>query len=122
MVPVNSLSPYAGALPVVVDRPPTVPVAQAVATDLAPAQSVTASETALATRNDETAASSSIYQRTVVLDQATQELIFKTVDVRSRQVVRQVPDEAMLRMRAYARALTAGKTTNEALSAANLEI
>ena len=121
MIPVDTVAPHAGALPVVVDRPPTVPVAQAVATDLAASKSVTASETVLAARNDASSSASSIYQRTVVLDQATQELIFKVVDVRTRQVMRQVPDEALLRMRAYAQALARGQTMNEALSAANLE-
>ena len=52
----------------------------------------------------------------------TQDLIFRVVDVRSRQVVRQVPDEALLRMRAYSRALAQGKGMNAALNAANLEI
>ena len=56
------------------------------------------------------------------LDAAAQDLIFRVVDVRSRQVVRQVPDEALLRMRAYARALAQGKGMIEALNAANLEI
>jgi hypothetical protein len=119
MLPVNTIAPSTGAPPVA-DRVPTAPVAQAVATDLTPAKSVTAAETAQPPRND-TASSSDLYQHTVVLDPATQDLIFRVVDVRSRQVVRQVPDEALLRMRAYARALAQGKGTNAAWSAANLE-
>jgi hypothetical protein len=120
MAPVNTIAPSAGAPPVF-DRAPSAPVAQAVATDLSPAKSVTAAETAQPLRND-TASSSDLYQHTVVLDPATRDLIFRVIDVRSRQVVRQVPDEALLRMRAYARALTQGKGMNEALNAANLEI
>ncbi len=119
MVPVNTIAPSAGAPPVV-DRVPSTPVAQAVATDLSPAKTVTAAEIAQSLRND--AASSDNYQRTVILDPATQDLIFRTIDVRSRQVVRQVPDEALLRMRAYSRALAQGKGTNEAWTAANLEV
>ena len=42
------------------------------------------------------------------------------IDVRSRTVVRQVPDEALLRMRAYSRALAQGKGMNAALNVANL--
>jgi hypothetical protein len=118
MTPVNTIAPSAGA-PLVADRPSSAPVAQAVATDLSPAKSVTAAETALPVRND---TASENYQHTVVLDPATQDLIFRVVDVRSRQVVRQVPDEALLRMRAYARALSQGKGMNAALNAANLEI
>jgi hypothetical protein len=117
MLPVNTIAPSTGAPPVV-DRVPSTPVAQAVATDLSPAKSVTAVENPQPVRND-TAAN---YQHTVVLDPATQDLIFRVIDVRSRQVVRQVPDEALLRMRAYSRALAQGKGTNAAWNAANLEV
>jgi hypothetical protein len=119
MVPVSTIAPSAGVPQVVPARPAPAPVAQAVATDLAPAKTVTAANTALAAQND---ASSDQYQHTVLLDPATQELIFRTIDVRSRQVVRQVPEEALLRMQAYAHALAEGKSTNEALMQANLEI
>ena len=120
MTPVNTIAPSAGA-PTVVDRVLHAPVAQAVATDLSPAKAVTAAETAQPLRND-ASRSSDLYQHTVVLDPATQDLIFRVIDVRSRQVVRQIPDEALLRMRAYARALSDGKGMTEALTAANLEI
>ena len=117
MVPVNTIAPSAGALPVVPTRPAAAPVTQAVATDLAPAKTVTAANTALAARNN-----ADLYQHTVLLDPATQELIFRTIDVRSRQIVRQVPEEALLRMQAYAHALAEGKSNSDALMQANLEI
>jgi hypothetical protein len=120
MLPVNTIAPSTGAPPVV-DRVPSAPVAQAVATELPVGKTVTAAETARPLGNDVSRASD-LYQHTVVLDQATQDLIFRVIDVRSRQVVRQVPDEALLRMRAYARALTQGKGMTEALNVANLEI
>jgi len=123
MVPVNTIAPSAGAPPVA-DRVPATPVAQAVATELSAAKTVTAAETVLAARNTpyNPSASSDLFQRSVILDPVTQDLIFRVVDVRSRQVVRQVPDEALLRMRAYARALAEGKGTTEALKVANFEI
>jgi hypothetical protein len=123
MLPVNTIAPSTGA-PAVADRVPSAPVAQAVATDLSPAKTVTAAETALAARNEpySPSASSDLFQRAVILDPTTQDMIFRVVDVRTRQVVRQVPDEALLRMRAYARVLAQGKGMNEALNAANLEI
>jgi hypothetical protein len=123
MVPVNTIAPSQGAPPVV-DRLPSAPAVQTVATDLSAAKTVTAAETALAARNTpyNPSASSDLFQRSVVLDPATQDLIFRVVDVRSRQVVRQVPDEALLRMRAYARALAEGKGMTEALNVANFEI
>ncbi len=119
MIPVNTIAPSTGAPPVA-DRAPSAPVAQTVATDLSPAKTVTAAAPAQASGND--TASSELYQRTVLLDPATQDLIFRVVDVRSRQVVRQVPDEALLRMRAYAHALADGKSMAAAFTAANLEI
>jgi hypothetical protein len=120
MVPVSTIAPAAGVPQVVpTTRPAPAPVTQAVATDLAPAKTVTAANTAQAAQND---ASSDQYQHTVLLDPATQELIFRTIDVRSRQVVRQVPEEALLRMQAYAHALADGKSNGEALAQANLEI
>ena len=121
MGPVSTIAPTAGAPPLVPVRPTPAPAVEAVPTELAPAKTVTALNTALAARNDASAASDQ-YQHTVRLDPATQELIFRTIDVRSRQVVRQVPEEAVLRMQAYARALADGKSQNAALMQANLEI
>ena len=122
MLPVNTIAPSTGA-PLVADRVPSAPVAQAVATDLSPAKSVTAAETALAARNEpySPSVSSDLFQRSVILDPTTQDMIFRVVDVRTRQVVRQMPDEALLRMRAYARALADGKSETEALTQANIE-
>jgi hypothetical protein len=125
MSPVNTIAPVTGVAQVTVDRLPSIPVAEAVATVLAPAKTITATNNAAASDNDtfssSSASSDSNYQHSVVLDPATQDLIFRVVDVRSRQVVRQVPEEALLRMRAYARALTDGKSNTEALNQANLE-
>src|SRR5262249_5943987 len=125
MSPVNTIAPVTGAAQVTVDRLPSIPVAEAVATVLAPAKTITAANTAAASDNDTFSSSSSSssdnYQHTVILDPAAQDLIFRVVDVRSRQVVRQVPEEALLRMRAYARALTDGKSNTEALNQANLQ-
>ena len=122
MSPVNTITPSTGVPQVAVDRLPPIPVVEAVATVLAPAKSITAANTAAASDNDTASSSSSDnYQHTVILDPATQDLIFRVVDVRSRQVVRQVPEEALLRMRAYARALADGKSNTEALNRADLE-
>jgi hypothetical protein len=103
------------------ERLAPIPVAQAVTTDLTPAKSVTVAPTVPPVEND-TSSNSANYQHTVILDPETQELIFRLVDVRSRQVVRQSPEEALLRMRAYARALADGKSETEALNQANIEV
>ncbi len=41
--------------------------------------------------------------RDVTIDASTQELVFKTINQKSGEVVSQVPDKALLRMRAYSR-------------------
>lgn len=121
MGPVSTIAPSAGVLSLVPNRSAPAPVAEAVATDLAPAKTVSAANTILAARND-TSTSSDLYQHTVILDSATQELVFRTIDVRSRQVVRQIPEQAVLRMQAYAHALDQGKSNTQALMQADLEI
>ena len=142
MAPVSTITPPSGVPQVPLDRVPALPVAQAVATVLSPAKSVTAVNTSSASDNEagspasspfnsstpapapaaSAASSSDNYQHTVILDPGTQDLIFRVVDVRTRQVIRQVPEEAMLRMHAYARALADGKSNTAALNQANLEV
>jgi hypothetical protein len=118
MEPVNTIASALSAQQTVLARPAPAPVLQAVPTELAAAKTVTASNTAGAPRNDTstTQNNSNNYQQTVLIDPATREVIFRVVDVRSRQVVRQIPDQALLRMQAYTRALANGKSTSEALA------
>jgi hypothetical protein len=120
MEPVHTIASAPGVQQTTAARVEPPPVVQAVPTELSAPKTVAASNTAGAARND-TQSSQSDYQQSVVIDPATREVIYRVVDVRSRQVVRQIPDEALLRMRAYARALEAGKSTNEALSQADLQ-
>jgi hypothetical protein len=42
--------------------------------------------------------------------------------VQTRQVVRQVPDEALLRVRAYAQAMANGDTPVQALNQADVQV
>ena len=58
----------------------------------------------------------------VIIDPQTREVIYRVIDVRSRQVVRQVPDEALLRVRAYAKALASGDSPSQAQNQADLEV
>ncbi|MDC7786731.1 hypothetical protein PQJ75_08350 [Rhodoplanes sp. TEM] len=60
--------------------------------------------------------------RVVILNPETREVIFRVIDSRSRQVLRQVPDEALLRMRAYNKALEEGKSPADVLTQADLQI
>ncbi|WP_146604400.1 flagellar protein FlaG [Rhodoplanes roseus] len=60
--------------------------------------------------------------RVVVLNPETREVIFRVIDSRSRQVLRQVPDEALLRMRAYNKALEEGKSPADVLTHADMQV
>src|ERR1043166_3874069 len=82
------------------------PVRDAVPTHLAPAQSVTATAKANETRQDALQAGTSdpSYVRKIILDAHSREVIYQVLDAKSGRVVRQIPEEAMLRLRAYNRA------------------
>jgi hypothetical protein len=57
------------------------------------------------------------------IDPQIGEVIYQVVDTRTQQVVQQVPDQALLRSRAYSDAIQNGSTPLEAqLQAANLYI
>ena len=95
-------------------RPEAAPVREAVATQLTAAQSVTAAADTTPSRSDVARRTVAPPQsRDVVLDAQSREVIFRVVDVRSGRVVRQVPDEAIMRLRAYNRALANGKSPLE---------
>jgi hypothetical protein len=98
---------------------PTVAASPAAATttELPAAKAVTASNATTQTRNDAPATT-----HEVVIDPQTREMIYRVIDVRSRQVVRQVPDEALLRTRAYAQAIANGDTPVQALNQSDLDV
>ena len=101
-------------------RPEAAPVREAVATQLTAAQSVTAANNTAASRNEAPRKAFAPQQsRDVVLDAQSREVIFRVVDVRSGRVVRQVPDEAIMRLRAYNRTLANGKSPLESDSNTN---
>jgi hypothetical protein len=100
MEPIRTITPPGAVQQAFVSRPEPVAVAQAVATELPPAKAVTAVGPAAPAIG-----LSDPYEYQVLVDPATHDVIYRTVDERSRQVVRQVPDQALLRMRAYARSL-----------------
>ncbi len=120
MNPGLTIRPIASVAPTDVVR--TAPVAEnnAVRTDLAPSQSVTVAPQSTAIRNDPALMSNQRnVSRELVVDPEMREVIYRVVDVNSGQVVRQVPDEAILRLRAYTRAIEKGKTPAQAFSKAD---
>jgi hypothetical protein len=102
-----SIRPITSVAQTGVARPEPVPVRDAVATDLAPSQSVTAAVDSTAARNDPAQNNpDSPLSREIVIDAQSREVIFRVIDERSGRVVRQVPEEALLRLKAYVRSLT----------------
>ncbi|WP_406854096.1 hypothetical protein ABEG18_16250 [Alsobacter sp. KACC 23698] len=95
-------------------RTEPLPPPDAVATDLPPAAAVTASPDAAQVRVDLSRGSQSIQdlevavretiKRNLLLDPETRQVVYKAVDTRSGQTVEQIPDEALLKLRAYVRA------------------
>jgi flagellar protein FlaG len=104
-------------------RPEATPVRDAVATTLSPARSVTAvTESARPAGHDPAQnIATSPKSREFVLDPQSREVIYRVIDVRSGRTVRQVPDEALLRVRAYTRALSDGSSPSEAQAHADRE-
>ena len=88
-------------------RPDVGPVREAVPTNLAPAQTVTAAAKPDEARQDalQSGTSDPSYVRKIILDAQSREVIYRVIDPKSGRVVRQIPEEAMLRLRAYNRAM-----------------
>jgi hypothetical protein len=80
------------------------PTRQAVATDLASSQTVTAAAGAANLRNDTGQAHSNLSRMPVViLDPQSREIIHRSMNPPSRRVVRQMPEAAARRLKAYTR-------------------
>jgi uncharacterized FlaG/YvyC family protein len=104
------VAPAAAAVPARVD---ILAAAGAVKTQLAPEVAVQQASEAPPVRfapndgADFTASLESalreVVERNITVDPRTRELVFQTISKETGEVVRQVPDEAMLRLRAYVR-------------------
>ena len=93
------------------------PVRDATPTNLAPPQTVTAPTKPNETRQDPVPAGTSdpSYVRKIILDAHSREVIYQVLDTNSHRVVRQIPEEAMLRLRAYNRATLAKSDSENAV-------
>jgi hypothetical protein len=107
--------------PGVFARPTLAPTQQVVATELPASKSVSAATTSSAIRNDAPRAAGML-TRDVQVDYQTREVILRLLDPRSRVVVHQVPSEALLRLRAYTRAIADGETPTQAQNHANFHV
>lgn len=86
-------------------RPGATVSRPAASTDLPPAQTVTAAAGAEGSRNDTTRSpfSDPSHMRDIVLDPQSREVIDRSINAESRRVVRQMPEVAARRLRAYTR-------------------
>jgi hypothetical protein len=96
-------------------RPNSTSIPQAVSTDLPAAQAVTAAAGVTGARNDPTGASLSdpSHLRDIILDPHSREVIDRSVNAGPRRVVRQVPEVAARRLKAYTRFAKGGASRHE---------
>jgi uncharacterized FlaG/YvyC family protein len=101
-------------------RPEPAPVRSAVATTLAPSRSVTATSNSTRSTGHDAARNGHQQQKTqqqltreIVFDSQTRAVIFRVIDEHTGQVDHQVPDAALLRLRAYNRTLANGEPPPE---------
>jgi uncharacterized FlaG/YvyC family protein len=109
----NISKPVAPAAPAAPARVDSLAAAGAVKTQLAPEAAVQHAGETPAVRfapNDGADFSATldvalreVVERNIVVDPRTRELVFQTISKETGEVVRQIPDEAMLRLRAYVR-------------------
>ena len=99
-----SIRPVGGPVATPIAPPVSEAANSAVATELPASKSVAVADASAAARNDSYAVNISISHQ-VILDQAAASIVYRVVDTKTDAVVTQFPDEAVLRRRAYFRAL-----------------
>jgi uncharacterized FlaG/YvyC family protein len=104
-----SIKPVGAPVATPVTHPASQAAAHAIATELPAAQSVTAADASVRTRNDLDTANANVSHQ-IVLDRAAASIVYQLVDERTSVVVQQFPDEAVLRRRAYFHTLDLAKS------------
>jgi uncharacterized FlaG/YvyC family protein len=103
-----SIKPVGAPVAAPIVQPVSKAAEQAVATELPPSKSVTAADATVSARNNSNAANASTSNQ-VVIDREAASIVYRVVDNRTSLVVRQFPDEARLRLRAYLRTMDEAK-------------
>jgi len=111
MVTDFNIKPVGAPVVAQVVRPQPEAAKHAVETDLPPPKSATAAEASTAPRNSPQPDTSHLTNQ-VLIDRAAAEVVYRVVDNRTSLVVRQYPEEARLRARAYLRAEDEAKRTH----------
>ena len=103
-----SIKPVGAPVAAPIVQPIREAAKQAVKTELPASSTVTATDAGLAVRYDSNAVSRSRSNQ-VVIDREAASIVYQVVDNRTSQVVKQFPEEAVLRRRAYFRSLELSK-------------
>jgi hypothetical protein len=101
-----SIKPVGAPVAAPIVQPIREAARQAVKTELPASSTVTAADAGLAVRNDSNVVSRS---NQVVIDREAASIVYQVIDNRTSEVVKQFPDEAVLRRRAYFRSLELAK-------------
>ena len=107
-----SIKPVGAPVAAPVVQPASPAADDAVATQLPPSKSVTATDISARARND-LRTSGDTLSRQVVVNRDAASVVYQVVDRRTSLVVKQFPEEAMLRRRAYFRTLYLMNTERE---------
>ncbi|NJL08053.1 MAG: hypothetical protein HC900_07145 [Methylacidiphilales bacterium] len=123
-----TIKPASTTTQIGIGREDTLPMLKVGPTELAPSQTVTASGSSTGTQAQPgspsrqgtearlASAAAGTYgflDGQVLLDPQSREVIFRMIDVRTRRVVEQVPDQAILRLRAYTNAIAFDEMVTE---------
>jgi len=108
-----SIRPVGAPAPSPVVPPPSKAANEAVTTELPASQSVTAADaSAGASANNNLPIANEDLSRQAFFDRAAAAVVFQVVDNRTDQVVKQYPDDAVLRRRAYFHTLDLSKASS----------
>jgi hypothetical protein len=114
-----TIKPVAGVTLPDFTRPGPATIQAGAPTDLPPAKAVNPVADAGAIRPESSPADYTTHN--VTIDPQIREVIYRVIDTRTRQVIRQVPDEVLLRSRAYSKAIENGLSPFAAQVQADLE-
>jgi hypothetical protein len=111
-----SIKPVGAPVAAPIVTPASVAADNAIATELPPAQSVTAASASANVRNDPGPTGAYVSHQ-AFLDQAAAAIVYQVVDNKTGRVLQQFPDEAILRRRAYFHTLDLTKSVPTGLLA-----
>jgi len=108
-----SIKPVGAPVATPIVQPIREAAKQAVKTELPPTSTVSAADAGVAVRYDSNVVSRSISNQIlsnqVTIDRDAASIVYQVIDNRTSQVIKQFPEEAVLRRRAYFRSLELAK-------------